>query len=63
VLLESHNKKIALLVDQLEGQQQVVLKSLETNFHAVPCISGATIMGDGTVALILDVAGIVSESD
>lgn len=63
VLLESNNKKIALLVDQLEGQQQVVLKSLETNFHAVPCISGATIMGDGTVALILDVAGLVSESD
>ncbi|PKF62205.1 chemotaxis protein CheA [Psychromonas sp. psych-6C06] len=63
VLLESNNKKIALLVDQLEGQQQVVLKSLETNFHAVPCISGATIMGDGSVALILDVAGLVSESD
>jgi len=63
VLLESNNKKIALLVDQLEGQQQVVLKSLETNFHAVPCISGATIMGDGTVALILDVAGLVGESD
>jgi two-component system chemotaxis sensor kinase CheA len=63
VLLESHNKKIALLVDQLEGQQQVVLKSLETNFHTVSCISGATIMGDGTVALILDVAGLVSASD
>jgi len=63
VLLESNNKKIALLVDQLEGQQQVVLKSLETNFHAIPCISGATIMGDGTVALILDVAGLISESD
>jgi len=63
VLLESNNKKIALLVDQLEGQQQVVLKSLETNFHAIPCISGATIMGDGTVALILDVAGLVSASD
>ncbi|PKG38375.1 chemotaxis protein CheW [Psychromonas sp. Urea-02u-13] len=63
VLLESNNKKIALLVDQLEGQQQVVLKSLETNFHTVPCISGATIMGDGTVALILDVAGLVSASD
>ena len=63
VLLESNNKKIALLVDQLEGQQQVVLKSLETNFHSVPCVSGATIMGDGTVALILDVAGLVSESE
>ncbi|MCP5078921.1 MAG: chemotaxis protein CheA [Psychromonas sp.] len=63
VLLESNNKKIALLVDQLEGQQQVVLKSLETNFHAIPCISGATIMGDGTVALILDVAGLVCEGE
>ena len=63
VLLESNNKKIALLVDKLEGQQQVVVKSLETNFHAVPYIAGATIMGDGSVALILDVAGLVSESD
>jgi len=62
VLLESNHKKIALLVDRLEGQQQVVLKSLETNFHAIPCISGATIMGDGTVALILDVAGLVGEN-
>ncbi|WP_028863652.1 chemotaxis protein CheW [Psychromonas aquimarina] len=63
VLLESSNKKIALLVDQLVGQQQVVLKSLETNFHAVPCISGATIMGDGRVALILDAAGLISSME
>ncbi|WP_019612918.1 chemotaxis protein CheW [Psychromonas ossibalaenae] len=60
VLLESNNKKTALLVDRLVGQQQVVLKSLETNFHAVPYISGATIMGDGRVALILDAVGLIS---
>ena len=59
VLLEADGKKIALSVDELIGQHQVVLKSMESNYRKVPCISGATIMGDGQVALILDVAALV----
>jgi len=59
VLLESDGKKSALFVDRLVGQQQVVIKSLETNFKKVPGVSGATIMGDGSVALILDVPAII----
>ena len=59
VLLESNGKKIALAVDELIGQHQVVLKSMESNYRKVPYISGATIMGDGRVALILDVAALV----
>ena len=48
----------ALFVDALVGQHQVVIKSLEANYRRVPGISGATIMGDGHVALILDVSAI-----
>lgn len=59
VLLEADGKKSALFVDQLVGQQQVVIKSLETNFKKVPGVSGATIMGDGSVALILDVPALI----
>jgi two-component system chemotaxis sensor kinase CheA len=59
VLLESDGKKSALFVDRLVGQQQVVIKSLETNFKKVPGVSGATIMGDGCVALILDVTALI----
>lgn len=59
VLLESDGKKSALFVDRLVGQQQVVIKSLETNFKKIPGVSGATIMGDGSVALILDVAALI----
>ena len=62
VVVEAEGKKIALLVDDLLGQQQVVIKSLETNFKRVDGISGATILGDGTVALILDVSGLISIS-
>ena len=51
-----------LLVDDLLAQQQVVIKSLETNFRRVDGLSGATILGDGTVALILDVAGVIRVS-
>jgi two-component system chemotaxis sensor kinase CheA len=58
VIVESDGKKIALLVDELIGQHQVVIKSLESNFRKLPGISGATIMGDGKVALILDVSVI-----
>lgn len=59
VLLEADGKKVALFVDELVGQHQVVLKSLEANYRKVPFVSGATIMGDGRVAMILDVASLV----
>ncbi|CAK0779062.1 Chemotaxis protein CheA [Gammaproteobacteria bacterium] len=59
VLLEAEGRRIALFVDQLVGQHQVVIKSLESNFRRVDGISGATIMGDGRVALILDVGYLV----
>jgi len=59
VVLEAEGRKVALLVDQLVGQQQVVVKSLEHNFRRVAGVSGATILGDGRVALILDAAGLV----
>jgi len=60
VIVEAEGKKTALFVDELLGQHQVVIKSLESNFRKMPGISGATIMGDGRVALILDVAALVS---
>ncbi len=63
VFLESGGKKTALLVDELLGQHQVVIKSLESNFRKVHGMSGATIMGDGTVALILDVAALSAETE
>lgn len=59
VLIEDKGRRSALFVDSLEGQQQVVIKSLESNYRRVPGISGATIMGDGKVALILDVATLM----
>lgn len=55
LILEAEGRKFALLVDDLIGQQQVVIKSLEQNFRRIDGITGATIMGDGSVALILDV--------
>ncbi len=60
VIVEAEGKKTALLVDELLGQHQVVIKSLESNFRKVVGMSGATIMGDGTVALILDVLALSS---
>ncbi len=60
VILEAEGGKTALFVDELVGQHQVVIKSLETNYRKVPGISGATIMGDGRVALILDIAYMVA---
>lgn len=59
VIIESDGNKAALLVDELVGQHQVVIKSLETNFRKVRGISAATIMGDGKVALILDMVALV----
>ncbi|MFV0594313.1 chemotaxis protein CheW [Shewanella sp.] len=58
VLLESNNKRFGLCVDGLVGQQQVVIKSLEKHYRRIPGVSGATIMGDGSVALILDVESL-----
>jgi two-component system chemotaxis sensor kinase CheA len=62
VVVEGDGRKAGLLVDDLLAQQQVVIKSLETNFRRVDGLSGATILGDGTVALILDVAGVIRVS-
>lgn len=59
VVVEGGGMKVGLIVDDLQGQQQVVIKSLETNYKRVDGISGATILGDGDVALILDVAGLI----
>jgi len=59
VLIEGDGRRIALEVDQLVGQQQVVVKNLEANYRKVPGVSGATILGDGRVALILDVGALV----
>ncbi|KAB2930124.1 MAG: chemotaxis protein CheA, partial [Rhodocyclaceae bacterium] len=59
VVVESEGTQAALLVDALVGQQQVVIKSLEANYRRVPGVSGATILGDGHVAMILDVASLV----
>ncbi|HYN59266.1 MAG TPA: chemotaxis protein CheW [Rubrivivax sp.] len=59
VVVEADGVRVALRVDELLGQQQVVVKNLESNFTRVDKISGATIMGDGRVALILDVAALV----
>ena len=59
VIVENIGQHIGLYVDELLGQQQVVIKSLETNFYSVEGVSGATILGDGTVALILDIPGVM----
>jgi two-component system chemotaxis sensor kinase CheA len=59
VIVESEGRQVALQVDRLVGQQQVVVKNLEGNFRRVPNVSGATIMGDGRVALILDIGALV----
>jgi len=63
VVVEGDGQRIGLFVDELLGQQQVVIKSLEANFRRVEAISGATILGDGTVALILDIPGLVKLRD
>ena len=54
--------KVALIVDDIIGQQQVVIKSLEENFQSIEGIAGGTILGDGNVALILDAAGIAAQA-
>ena len=62
VVVEAEGGRVALLVDELLGQQQVVVKNLEANYRKVTDVSGATIMGDGRVALILDVSSMVRRS-
>ena len=59
VLLEAEGKKVAVLVDALLNQDQVVIKSLEANFRKVSYVAGATILGEGRVVLILDVNALV----
>ncbi|MDP2261886.1 MAG: chemotaxis protein CheW [Hydrogenophaga sp.] len=62
VVVEAEGARVALMVDELLGQQQVVIKNLESNYRKVPNISGATILGDGKVALILDTSGLIRRS-
>ena len=62
VIVETEGKKACLFVDELVGQQQVVVKNLESNYRKVTGISGATILGDGGVSLILDVTALVRSS-
>ena len=59
VIIEADGQRAALLIDELVGQQQVVVKNLEANYRRVAGISGATILGDGSVALILDVSALL----
>ncbi len=62
VIIEAEGKRVAALVDELLGQHQVVVKNLEANYKRVPDVSGATILGDGRVALIIDVGGLVKRA-
>ncbi|CAK0775217.1 Chemotaxis protein CheA [Gammaproteobacteria bacterium] len=59
VVVEGEGRRCGLFVDDLQGQQQVVIKSLEQNYGKVDGISGATILGNGSVALILDIPGLI----
>ena len=59
VVVEGDGQKIALEVDELLGQQQVVVKNIENNYRRIAGVSGATILGDGRVALIVDIGGLV----
>jgi len=63
VVVEGDGRRAGLMVDDLLGQQQVVIKSLDTNFGRVDGVSGATILGDGSVALILDLPGIIRRAN
>jgi two-component system chemotaxis sensor kinase CheA len=60
VVVEADGQKIGLMVDDLLAQQQVVVKSLKDNYQQVTGISGATILGDGSVAMILDIPGMIA---
>jgi len=60
MIVEADGKRVGLFVDELMSQQQVVIKSLETNFRPVVGLAGATMLGDGRVALILDIPGVIT---
>jgi two-component system chemotaxis sensor kinase CheA len=62
VIVEAEGSRLALIVDELLGQHQIVVKNLEANYRRVPNVSGATILGDGRVALIVDVAGLIKRA-
>jgi two-component system chemotaxis sensor kinase CheA len=62
VVFDTGEKHVGILVDDVIGQQQVVIKSLEKNYKSVPGMTGATVLGDGSVALILDVPGLVTQN-
>ncbi len=62
MIVEAEGRRVAAMVDELLGQHQVVVKNLETNYRRVPDISGATILGDGRVALIVDTASLVKRA-
>ncbi len=59
VVVEANGERVGVFVDELQEQQQIVIKSLEANYRSMQGISGATILGDGTVALIIDVPGLI----
>jgi len=59
MVVEGEGRRAGLFVDELLGQQQVVIKSMESNYGRIEGVGGATILGEGTVALILDVAGLI----
>jgi two-component system, chemotaxis family, sensor kinase CheA len=59
MVVEGDGRRAGLFVDALLGQQQVVIKSMESNYGRIDGVGGATILGEGTVALILDVPGLI----
>jgi len=59
VVVEADGRQVGLFVDDLQGQQQISIKSLEKNFRRVAGVAGATILGDGRVGLILDISGLI----
>jgi len=62
MIVEGDGRRAGLFIDELLGQQQVVIKSMETNYARIEGVGGATILGEGTVALILDVPGLLRMS-
>jgi two-component system chemotaxis sensor kinase CheA len=63
IVVQNGESAIGLVVDQLIGIQEVVLKSLEKNFRPIPGLSGASILGDGNVSLILDVDALIAMAE
>ena len=60
IVVKSGNTKVALSIDEFLNQHQVVVKSLDKNFRSVQGIGAATVKGDGSIGLILDVVGIIN---